>query len=72
MQFQATFPSCEHSSQIPGQSTPLMRPILHLLMLIAVDVPRSIDLLRGHSLSLVPNSNRNVTGTSLLIIPQKS
>ena len=50
-----------HSSQIPGQSTPLMRPILHFLMLIPVGVPRSIDLLRGQSsFAYFPPANRPV------------
>lgn len=46
MQFQASFPLWEHSGQISGQNTSLIRLIFHFLTLIAVSIPRPIDFLR--------------------------
>ena len=51
MQFKATFLWWERSSQMPGQNTLLMQPILHPLRLISIGVPRSIDFLRDQSSS---------------------
>ncbi len=53
---------------MPDQNTPLIEPILHLLRLISVGVPRSIDHLRGQSSSAcyLP-TNRPVERSKLVV-----